>query len=41
MLPPGVSERDIHASYQDGIPEIRILAGKEKPEPQKIPIIRN
>jgi HSP20 family protein len=41
MLPPGVSERDIHATYKDGILEIRIPAGKEKPEPQKIPIMRD
>ena len=32
VLPPGVDEDEVRASYKDGILEVRIPAGKEKPE---------
>ena len=39
VLPPGVHEDDISASYKDGILEVRIPTPREEePEPKKIPI---
>lgn len=39
VLPPGVREDDIHASYKDGILEVAIPMPQERePEPKKIPI---
>ena len=41
VLPPGVKQSDIKASYKDGILEVRIPAGKQIEEPKKIPITKN
>ncbi|MDQ1521541.1 MAG: hypothetical protein QOI55_2614 [Actinomycetota bacterium] len=41
-LPAGVDADDIHASYKDGILEVRIPAGKEqKPETKRIRVSRD
>jgi HSP20 family protein len=41
-LPPGTSEDDIHASYKDGILEVRVPAGKaKKPEAKRIRVSRD
>jgi HSP20 family protein len=41
MLPPGVQEKDIDASYQDGVLEVRIPTRGEQEEPRRIPIKRS
>jgi HSP20 family protein len=41
VLPRGVDEDDIKASYKDGILEIRISGGAEKREAKKIPVTKN
>lgn len=41
MLPEGVTEADVKASYKDGILEVRVPVGQaaaEKPAPTKIPV---
>jgi HSP20 family protein len=39
VLPPGIREEDIRASYKDGILEVRIpIPQEEEPEAKKIPI---
>jgi HSP20 family protein len=38
VLPPGVDEDAIRASYKDGILELRMPAGKEKPEAKRISV---
>jgi HSP20 family protein len=40
VLPPGVDEDAIRASYKDGILEVRVPAGKEKPEAKRISVSR-
>jgi HSP20 family protein len=39
-LPEGTSEDDVHASYKDGILEVRIPVDRKKAEPKKIAIAR-
>jgi HSP20 family protein len=39
-LPAGATENDVKATYQDGILEVRIPIGAERPEVRKIPIAR-
>jgi HSP20 family protein len=41
VLPRGVDEDDIKASYKDGILEIRISGGVEKREAKKIPVSKD
>jgi HSP20 family protein len=38
VLPRGVKEDDIKASYKDGILEIRIPSGSDNREPKRIPV---
>jgi HSP20 family protein len=38
VLPRGVDENDIKASYKDGILEVRISRGAEQKETKKIPV---
>lgn len=41
-LPPGASEKDVVATYKDGVLEIRIpVAAPQAPEAKKIPIARS
>jgi len=39
-LPRGVREEDVHASYVDGILEIRVPTAVERPSPSKVPVTR-
>ena len=40
-LPAGCSEKDVKATYRDGVLEIRVpMAQAPKPEPMKIPVER-
>lgn len=40
-LPPGATEKDVKATYRDGILEVRVPLDESKAEAQKIPIARS